>query len=805
MAGTSLSDLKNRWSLFWIRHLDLQPQRMLEVACEHAGGLAGEGLCIFFSHAADPDLLRQTLAMPGVHSTGLKDRAIGSDLPEDLASDRRIGKYWEPGHIRLPRGAQTVYFAGPWRLVTPAMLAYVLDRSEVERFLVRLSGAWAEVPLGRLRAWRRIGQRSGVLAAFGLLAGAVNGLRAPKATFERLKLLRATLFIRHLDNAPEVLRDSALQHADARGEDEICVFYSHLATPELLRQTLAMDGVGSVGVKDTLSPSSLPDDLADTPNVGRYFHHGAWRVPGHAHHHIYFVGPWRLLTSDMVREAIRDDVVSLYVRVGTGWRAVPLALLVRLRPHVRHFARAMVVLRNGVGRLRLAAAHALLIVAPQQTALAARLAGPGGLEGGSLERILRIMVRPHGEAYVPVPRRVVLVCGNLSPGGAERQVTYTVQGLMEQPLESVTLLCHNLTPETSRKYDFYLPAVRQSGAKAREITPRSVTSAPDTLPPQMRDLIGALPVALATDIANLYWEFRDLKPEVVHAWLDWDNVRAGLAAAMAGVPRILISGRNVNPSHYQLYQPYMDPAYRVLAGLENVTILNNSRAGGDDYADWIGIPRQRVKVIYNAIDFGDRQRQPAERVAQERAALGIPPEAFVLGGVFRFEDEKRPLLWMKAAELVAERLPEAQFVLFGHGSLLPQMKAEVERRSLGGRVHFAGVTDDVITAMSLMDLMMLVSYGEGLPNVVLEAQWAGTPVVCTDVGGSAEALETGQTGWALKTDDPQVLADKVVELAGHRDWLVRARVRGPEHVKQVFSRRRLIDETMTAYGFGANA
>ena len=42
----------------------------------------------------------------------------------------------------------------------------------------------------------------------------------------------------------------------------------------------------------------------------------------------------------------------------------------------------------------------------------------------------------------------------------------------------------------------------------------------------------------------------ELKPAVVHAWLDWSNVRAGIAAVLAGVPRIILSGRNLNPSNF---------------------------------------------------------------------------------------------------------------------------------------------------------------------------------------------------------------------------------------------------------------
>ena len=130
------------------------------------------------------------------------------------------------------------------------------------------------------------------------------------------------------------------------------------------------------------------------------------------------------------------------------------------------------------------------------------------------------------------------------------------------------------------------------------------------MPPGLKEVARLLPPGLANDIANLYYEFLELRPQVVHTWLDWDNVRGGLAAALAGVPRIVVSGRNINPSNFALYQPYMDPAYRVLAKLPNVMLINNSRAGANDYADWIGIQRDQIGVMYNAVDFGGRMRLP---------------------------------------------------------------------------------------------------------------------------------------------------------------------------------------------------
>ena len=324
--------------------------------------------------------------------------------------------------------------------------------------------------------------------------------------------------------------------------------------------------------------------------------------------------------------------------------------------------------RRVIGATRRNLAGAILAIWPSSSEFATQIAGPSGLQPASLDRVFRYMLRNRPPSVEAIPGRVVLVCGSLAPGGAERQVVYTLRGLAEHRFESVQLLCHYLTSGTRHRYDFYLPAVQAAGIGAREIRRRTELCDRASMPDGLKEIASLLPAELAVDIGNLFREFSELRPEVVHTWLDWDNVRGGLAAALAGVPRVVISGRNINPSHFALYQPYMDPAYRVLAQLPNVTIINNSRAGADDYADWIGIPRDRIKVVHNAVDFGDRKRLSVRECADLRASLEIPEGSFVIGGVFRLEEEKRPILWVQTAALLARQISNMHFVIFGQGT-----------------------------------------------------------------------------------------------------------------------------------------
>src|SRR5262249_29887392 len=154
---------------------------------------------------------------------------------------------------------------------------------------------------------------------------------------------------------------------------------------------------------------------------------------------------------------------------------------------------------------------------------------------------------------------------------------------------------------------------------------------------------------------------------------------------------------------------------------------------------------------------------------------------------FRFSPEKRPLLWLETAAAVANRIGQAQFVLFGRGEMQAEMEQAAERLGLKNRLVFAGVTTDVLDALSAMDVVFLTSALEALPNVLLEAAWAGTAVVGTRAGGAPEAVEEGLTGWIVDPATADRLAERIQWLHANPRERAAVRDRGPAFVKREFS------------------
>jgi glycosyltransferase involved in cell wall biosynthesis len=400
------------------------------------------------------------------------------------------------------------------------------------------------------------------------------------------------------------------------------------------------------------------------------------------------------------------------------------------------------------------------------------------------------------EPVAPVPGRLVMVCGSLQPGGAERQLTNAARGLARKGLRDITVLCAHLAPGQPEAYDFFAAQLASAGIVARQICRPSPLYAP--LPAGLLAAAARLPTSLVCDAADLWRELVSLRPAVVHAWLDWSNIRAGIAAVLAGVPRIVLSGRNLNPSRFFFHEPVMRAAYRALLSQPGVVLVNNSLAGARDYAEWLGVEAERIGAAFNGVDLLAPDRNAA---LAERRRLGVPDEALLIGSMFRFSPEKRPLLWVETAAAILARRTGVIFALYGAGPMGAEIGARVAALGLERRVILPGLSGNALTALGAIDVFLLTSEAEGTPNTAIEAQWAGRPVVACAAGGVAEAFLPGETGILVPRADPEAIADAVLRLAADHAWRERIRSTGPSFVASRFGVDRMLGELIAQYGF----
>jgi glycosyltransferase involved in cell wall biosynthesis len=167
----------------------------------------------------------------------------------------------------------------------------------------------------------------------------------------------------------------------------------------------------------------------------------------------------------------------------------------------------------------------------------------------------------------------------------------------------------------------------------------------------------------------------------------------------------------------------------------------------------------------------------------------------------RISEEKRPLLWIEIARQVAFHSPDAHFLIIGDGPMRGQVEA-IAKANLGAKVHFKGHMQNTTMAFAAMDIFMLTSRVEGLPNVLIESQAHGVPPLTLDVGGASETLEDKKTGWIIKSENPQIIADKIKEILLDKKSLKNVARNGPKYARKKFSCSQMIKETISVYKFG---
>jgi L-malate glycosyltransferase len=180
-----------------------------------------------------------------------------------------------------------------------------------------------------------------------------------------------------------------------------------------------------------------------------------------------------------------------------------------------------------------------------------------------------------------------------------------------------------------------------------------------------------------------------------------------------------------------------------------------------------GIPDQRIQVIYNGVHLADFATSNATRL-RLRAELGITPEQSVAIQVARLDSLKDHATALRTVARVRERLPNFVLLLAGEGPERASIEQQVRELKLEPHVKLLGLRTDVRQLLSVADVFMLTSISEGIPVTLIEAMAARLPIVATDVGGVAEVVVAGETGYLAPAKDDAALAHALVQVLQDR-------------------------------------
>lgn len=179
--------------------------------------------------------------------------------------------------------------------------------------------------------------------------------------------------------------------------------------------------------------------------------------------------------------------------------------------------------------------------------------------------------------------------------------------------------------------------------------------------------------------------------------------------------------------------------------------------------------RLRSRILY---DVPGVEYNPAGDCADARAGFGLPSRGHVFGMAARLSPQKDFETLILAARIVSEKLPDCSFLIAGdhqieasHREHYQRIMPLLDETGMRDRFFFAGFQPDMSRFYRAIDTFVLSSNWEGLPTVVLEAMMYARPVVSTDVGGIAEAVQNGVNGFLVPPKSPEVLASRLIQIA----------------------------------------
>jgi glycosyltransferase involved in cell wall biosynthesis len=336
--------------------------------------------------------------------------------------------------------------------------------------------------------------------------------------------------------------------------------------------------------------------------------------------------------------------------------------------------------------------------------------------------------------------KITYVLGSLRDGGTERQVLELLRHLDRSRFEPSLILMEDANLQRAQgliEHCFVL-GVPQGG--------------------NSRWFFRSPSMAKAVLRAQAHMKY--LRSDIVHAFLPGPCILGGIAARIARVPLIIGSRRSL-PSQYRAGRWTAGWADTAAFGLAHFN-LGNSSAVSREMIRVGGCPASKCGTLRNGVDL---QRFRPDLPSPIRQQLGWTQDAFVFGQVANFRPGKRHSDFVEMAAALAQRHPQARFILAGadYGAK-PSVLHQIDALGLGAKIKVLDKCPLPEEIFAALDVYVCTSEAEGFSNVILEAMACAKPVIATDVGGNRDAVRHEQSGFLVPVSDVPAFSQRAETL-----------------------------------------
>ena len=253
--------------------------------------------------------------------------------------------------------------------------------------------------------------------------------------------------------------------------------------------------------------------------------------------------------------------------------------------------------------------------------------------------------------------------------------------------------------------------------------------------------------------------FNEVQPSIVHLVTIKPVLLGGIAARLTGIPAVvaaisglgfvfLAKGRKATIIRY-----IVAGLYRLALGKRNLRVICQNPDDQETISQIAGLPPEKTTLIPGSgIDLSVYTLKP------------IPPGDAVVIMAARLLKDKGVYEFVDAARLLKQRGVNARFWLAGEpdtGNPTSIKEAEITAWRDEKILEPLGYREDIANLFTQSSIVVLPSYREGLPKVLIEAAACARAIVTTDVPGCRDSIEPGKSGLLVPVKNPTALADAI--------------------------------------------
>jgi glycosyltransferase involved in cell wall biosynthesis len=368
-------------------------------------------------------------------------------------------------------------------------------------------------------------------------------------------------------------------------------------------------------------------------------------------------------------------------------------------------------------------------------------------------------------------KNVLQLIGSFNQGGSERQAV------------QLTKLLH-----ADGAYNIRVACLSKEGVLRKEIKELDLPEIPEFPLNSFYDANMLRQVRLCARY------LREKKIDLIHTHDFYTNVFGMLAARLARTPARIASKRELGGMRSVTQKAMEKNAY-----IFSHAIVANAAAIKQHLIER-GVRENKIEVIHNGLDTARLAVDLNMSREGFLSVLGLPMHKRFITIVANLRHSVKNIpMFLRAARIVADTVPDAAFVIAGEGELTNEMKAMAAELGIPGEVHFLGRCAKIAELLSVSYAGVLSSTSEGFSNSILEYMAAALPVVATRVGGAEEAIIEGETGYLVESNDHAAMAERLIELLKNQHKASRLGGQGRSRAYLDFSLSRQLQLTKALY------